>query len=112
MPPHSNRKCTHVHAEPPQIGRNATVGDVTETVLADLDLEPGTRYIVSVRAISALGTSVDRPSDGVTVLLSTSEAKGCCDVTGRGGFGGGLEALLLAGLCVLLTRRRRSRAIP
>lgn len=80
------------------------VGNVTSITLNDLGLEPGRRYVISVRAISELGTSPDTPSDGVTVtvpLPPEPSAKGCCDVGNRPP----AEPVLIVLLWWLLRRR-------
>lgn len=88
-----------------------SVGNATETAIDNLLLDAGTRYVVSVRAVSALGISSDTASDGVTVLPFTgSDGGGCCQVTGdRDRLPG---AVLLAALCFVIAFRRRSGPLP
>ncbi len=86
------------------------VGNRTSVVIRNLDLEDGVRYIVSVRAITSLGTSVDMPSDGVIVHLEAPPGhSGCCRVSPPDETGGNLILALFAALFAsLVTRRRRS----
>jgi len=89
----------------------APVGDVTNAVLEELDLESGVRYVVSVRAISALGTSPDMPSDGVTVIKTaapTSPTGGCCDTAGGEDQSPWTETMVMLLLYVIWWRRSRA----
>lgn len=85
------------------------VGLRTQMSISGLDLEPGARYVVSVRATSSLGVSPDEPSDGVTVIPAPVDGNGgCCQVT-KSPTEGLLGQLLLVGFVALFSWRRRQR---
>lgn len=82
------------------------VGLVTSAPVEGLPLEPGSRYAISVRAVSSLGVSPDAPSDGVTVLRTYGvPSGGCCAVQSDGS---SRFDMLLALICALVLLRRRN----
>ena len=75
------------------------VGAVTQAQIPGLALVNGAKYFVGVRAVSSVGMSPDKSSDGVVVYLpgESDAGTGCLGTGGTGGTGGASTSSLSTG---------------